>query len=272
MTHAARRLTEPLLLSEFTMDRAELCVADGGHVAVITRQAPERTGPNEDSVAIVPDPNGCVIVIADGVGGAPLGAKASSLAIAAMTKTLTTDAEETAVRDRVLDGFEQANAAVMALGVGAATTLVVAQIAGTTLRCYHAGDSAVLVTGQRGRTKLLTMAHSPVGYGIEAGLLDPDDAMTHDQRHVVSNLVGAADMRVEMGSPIELGRRDTVVVGTDGLFDNLGVEEIIALARKGPLLEGADALATLCQIRMAETREGLPSKPDDMTFALFRRA
>ena len=66
-------------------------------------------------------------------------------------------------------------------------------------------------------------------------MLDEDEAMYHAERHLISSMVGMADMRVEVGPVVKLALRDTLVVGSDGLFDNLFVREIVELVRKGPL-------------------------------------
>ena len=178
------------------------------------------------------------------------------------------------LRTGVLDAFEEANARVLGLGSGAATTLSVVQLStgerGPELRSFHAGDSSVLVTGGRGLVKLNTIPHSPVGYAVEAGLLDPEEALHHSDLNLVSNMVGQADMRIEMGSALALSARDTVVIGTDGLFDNLRLWEIVQLVRKGPLEEAAQRLVDLTQSRMDAQTGSAPSKPDDLTFALFR--
>jgi serine/threonine protein phosphatase PrpC len=174
------------------------------------------------------------------------------------------------LRGAILDGVEDGNEAVRSLGIGAATTLVVAEIAGTTLRPYHVGDSAMLVVGQRGKLKLQTVPHSPVGYALESGLLEEEEALHHHERHLISNMVGSAEMRIEVGSPIRLAARDTVLLATDGLLDNLSLQELVDGIRTGPLAKVVQELARTCGQRMREPAAGQPSKPDDATFLLFR--
>jgi serine/threonine protein phosphatase PrpC len=178
---------------------------------------------------------------------------------------------ETLLRSAIIDGFEQANAAVRELGVGAGSTLAVVQVEGLTIRPYHVGDCEILVTGSRGKIKLQTVSHSPVGYGVEAGLLDKSEAMVHEDRHIVSNIIGSEDMRIEIGPPRTLQRRDTVLLASDGLFDNLSTDEIVAHIRKGPLPQSAGALCIALRRRMTGAEDGHPSKPDDATFIAFRR-
>jgi serine/threonine protein phosphatase PrpC len=172
------------------------------------------------------------------------------------------------VRAGVLSGFDAANAAVLELGVGAATTLAVAHLSDQGLRTYHTGDSAIIVVGQRGKLKSQTIAHSPVGYAIEAGMLNEVDAMNHDERHIVSNLIGTKEMRIEVGPLQPLSAFDTVVVASDGLFDNLGLDEVRDLVRKGTPLDSATRLAAVARERMGQ--QELPSKPDDLSFVILR--
>ena len=47
-------------------------------------------------------------------------------------------------------------------------------------------------------------------------------------------------------------------------------DEIVARVRKGALREAAGALETLATRRMRDPRAGDPSKPDDLTFVLYR--
>jgi serine/threonine protein phosphatase PrpC len=156
------------------------------------------------------------------------------------------------------------------LGLGAATTLTVVEIDGARMRPYHVGDSPVLVLGQKGRIKLQSISHSPVGYGLEGGFIDEKEALQHDQRHLVSNVIGTEDMRIDVGPARSLASRDTVLMSSDGLVDNLRTGEIIDYIRKGPLEMAANLLANQATARMRGRVGDAPSKPDDLTFILFR--
>ena len=174
------------------------------------------------------------------------------------------------MRPRILDAFELAHQRILAMGVGAATTLVVVEISGRELRTFHTGDSGCLVTGQRGKLKLKTMFHSPIGYAEHAGLINEQEAITHPMRHIVSNLVGMDGMSVDVGSPIQLAAHDTVVLASDGLFDNARAEEIINLIRTGPIASTGDSLHAFLSQRMRVAQPDEPSKPDDLSFVLYR--
>jgi serine/threonine protein phosphatase PrpC len=172
-----------------------------------------------------------------------------------LSRVLTKLPDETPqLRPAILDAMEAANKTVLGLARGAATTLVVAQLDATRLRSYHVGDSELLAVGQRGRIKQRVVPHSPTGFAVEAGLLDEDEAVQHDQRHVLFNVIGSSDMRVEVGPALQLAARDTVLLASDGLFDNLYIDEIVDTIRSGPLVAAADRLVERVQARMQARR------------------
>jgi PPM family protein phosphatase len=264
--------TVALYLGEQESERADHEFPHG-QVCVRTLRSPEKETPNEDAAAVMQiGPDALVLAVADGVGGTPAGREASNTAmqtLARMLGRLPIEAPE--LRPAILDAVEEANREVLAISRGAATTLVVAQLNVTRLRSYHVGDSELVVVGQRGLVKQRVVPHSPTGFAVEAGLLDEDEAVQHDQRHVLFNVIGSPDMRVEVGPALQLAVRDTVLLASDGLFDNLFIDEIVDTIRKGPLPGAADALVERARERMRSEGAGdQPCKPDDLTVVLFR--
>lgn len=254
------------------MTEPHIVPAAGGVACVYSARCPGKESPNEDAAAVMPvGGTAAVLVVADGLGGAAAGEHAARLAVEKMRAAIDAVGEtDTLLRTAIINGFEQANTAVRELGVGAGCTLAAVQVEGLTIRPYHVGDCEILVTGSRGKIKLQTVSHSPVGYGVEAGLLDKSEAMHHEDRHIVSNIIGSEDMRIEIGPPRTLQARDTVLLGSDGLFDNLSVDEIVAHIRKGPLPQVVGAMCAALRQRMSGVDDGRPSKPDDATFIAYR--
>lgn len=263
---------QTIVLAGADMDHCDLAPLGAGHAAFFTHRGPHKESGNEDSLAIVRcDAHSGVLAIADGAGGMRAGEQASRTALDVLTRSVEQAVRRgEALRDGILTGIENANRAVMDLGLGAVTTLVVVEIQDHTVRTYHVGDSVILVMGQRGKVKLQTISHSPVGYAVEAGVMDEGEAMHHEERHLVSNMIGTPDMRLEIGSTLELAARDTVLLSSDGLSDNLHTDEIVARARKGALVGCADALVQTSRQRMLEPIGPEPSKPDDLAVVLFR--
>jgi serine/threonine protein phosphatase PrpC len=266
-------LSEIHIFTDVDMQRGERFELPGVLAGVLSIRKPGRDGPNEDAAALVCVGDAATVaVLSDGAGGHPGGAQAAMLAVRAVCDSvaqLGSDAGN--LRGAIINGFESADRAIAELGAGAAATLAAVEIQGTSMRAYHAGDSMVLVTGQRGKIKWLNIPHSPVGYAVEAGLLDRGEALHHEDLHLVSNLLGGQDMRIELGATVRLAPRDTIVVASDGLSDNLHLDEIVELVRKGPLEQAVDRLAGLGRTRMEAPREASPSKPDDLTLIAIRQ-
>ena len=260
------------LCFEQDMSEAHFDPLAGGTVALFSTRSPAKQTPNEDAAAWIRfDEQSAVLVVADGLGGPPGGEQAASLAIRALQDAIKEGIRgQLMLRTAILNGFERANRAVLEWGVGGATTLAVVELQPGSVRPYHAGDSMILVVGRRGRIKLQTTSHSPVGFAVQAGWLDEQEAMHHEDRHLVSNVIGSDQMRIEIGPTVKLALHDTVLLASDGLFDNLHVEEVVERIRKGPLAEAARRLAADASQRMRAAEPGQPSKPDDLTFLAFR--
>lgn len=277
---AGRKLTpgapleKPLLLTGNRDEERGFYTTASGGVAAISIGDAEKDGPNEDSAAVIPvNDTHVVLAVADGVGGLANARRASNLTVQALRKALKGNGEAAgrSLRTAILDGIDAANKAILDSGSGGASTLALAEIGPGYVRPYHVGDSVVLICGQRGKLKLYTTPHSPVGFAMEAGLLDEKEALEHSELNMIFNVIGSRDMRVEVGSELPLAPNDTLVLASDGLTDNVLQEEIIAAVRKGPLDRAADRIADLALKRMRGDDGNAPSKPDDLTTLLYRR-
>ncbi len=244
----------------------------GGIACVYSCKNPQKSTFNEDAVGLIlaGDSSG-VIAVADGCGGMHGGDQAAELAVKQISKNVQNRDTSSNLRTAILDGMEIANGKVIGLGIGAATTLAVLEIDSHVVRSYHVGDSGILMTGNRGKIKLATQSHSPVGYAVQAGVINESDAMHHEDRHIVSNVIGDANTHIEIGSQRQMALRDTILVASDGLFDNCHNEEIVETCRKGPLESAIKTLAATATERMQSPTAPHPSKPDDLTIVLFRR-
>ena len=245
-----------------------------GEAAIASIADSEKKRPNEDSAAIIPvNDTHVVLAVADGVGGLAGARKASNTTVESLRKTLRQAAVNPgqSLRTAILDGIEAANRAVMDSGTGGASTVALAEIGPGYIRPYHVGDSIVLICGQRGRLKLFTTPHSPVGFAMEAGLLDEKEALEHTELNLIFNVIGSADMRIEVGSELPLAPRDTILLASDGLTDNVLQEEMIDAVRVGRLDKAIERVTALALRRMSGEQSGKPSKPDDLTTLLYRR-
>lgn len=242
-----------------------------GQVVVSSRRGPGKKV-NQDGALVFERDGVLVLAVADGMGGHADGEQASRLALASLSTSITLALEDgDELRTGVLDGFEAGHDAVESLATGAGTTLAVATIDHGTARPIHAGDSTVLLCGQRGSLKAQTVDHSPTGYAVQAGLMDEREALEHPERHVVLSALGHAGLRIDVGPEQPIAARDTLLLASDGLTDNLTTGEIVDIARKGPLEEAARTLVERAEARMAGLDDPDLGKPDDLTLVLFRR-
>ena len=265
-------LSAPRIYTETDLRDADYHGVAAGAAVVYTHRSPTKDSCNEDALALIPVPGGGVVLaVADGLGGLPAGEAAARLAIESLRDAVSAAPRRgMVVRDAILNGIERANAAIIADGLGSATTLIVVEIQGALIRSYHVGDSLALVTGQRGRLKFQTVPHSPVGYAMEAGLLAEADAMHHAERNIVSNVIGSAEMRIDIGPTVTLAAHDTLILASDGVPDNLYISELTDCIRAGPLRRVARHLIARCGARMQYPQAAVPSHPDDLSFIVYR--
>ena len=241
-----------------------------GTVAIYSQRSHEKEPPNEDSAVVIPiGQRGVVLAVADGVGGMPEGQKASRVALETLVESLSKARESTRLRVSILDAIEKANRRILAMKAGA-TTLAIAQIVDHRVRTYHVGDSEVIVVGGGGVLKLQTLSHGPVAYGVHCGLIDPDEAMVHEARNLVSNVVGDRDMRIEIGPVRRLAVRDVVLLCSDGITDNLTIPEIADRISGKPIEAAAESIIEGLRIRREQNADRV-FKEDDATFLIYRR-
>ena len=265
-------LRVPILYAETDLRQAEQYPFVQGQAVIFTTRSPIKETANEDVVALIPiGDKGGVLVVADGLGGLPAGEMAARLAVTTLEESLLGAAEDgISLREAILNGLERANSKIIAMGTGCATTLAVVELHERMMRSYHVGDSLIMLVGQRGKLKFQSVSHSPVGYAVEAGLLDENEAVHHEERNVVSNVIGMPDMRIDIGPAIELAPKDTLLLASDGLPDNLYVDEIIERVKAGPLHRAGNNLVQDCRERMQRPLQGQPSHPDDLSVIMYR--
>lgn len=271
MAKQTQKTEKSYLFTEESMTEPVKMALGEGEAIVYSAPYPHGHDVNQDAAWVgSPRNKSVVLAVADGVGGSRGGRVAANLAMTNLQTTLSQPKEKKIdFRLAVLDAFEDANASILKLGIGAATTSMVVTIDKNEVRAYHAGDSGCLVVGRGGKCKLKNIFHSPFAYEEHVGIVSEKERRTHEDSQMVLNVLGYRDMHIEIGSKVSLSVADRIIVGTDGLFDNLNDEEIIDLIRKGPLDESARAVVDACKKRMkGEEKEGL-GKPDDLTFILY---
>ena len=267
-----RKLNRYFNLNKKELEQAKSYICGPGNISIFSRSSPNNNNANEDSVGVIPiDDNTAILMVADGVGGHVHGKEASMLVLTEIRKTVARARKKGgSLREGILSGIEKANKHMQERLSGSASTLAVAEIQDNNLSTYYVGDTEIITTDSAGNIKYQSIAHSPVGYAVEAGILDEQQAIMHDERHLVSNVVGDADMHIDVSTNIELNPDETLLIATDGLFDNLQKSEIVDYIRVGELDGCGQSLVEHATERMFEQKTDQPSKFDDLSFILFR--
>ena len=147
---------------------------------------------------------GYLVVVADGMGGAAAGERASALAVESVEAfvlntlkwflhlsghdehALLAELRQSLERaDRTVIERARSNAALQGMG----TTLTMAYSVATDLYIVHAGDSRAYLF-REGELEQLTSDHTFVQALIDGGMISPEDAKRHNRRNVVTNVIG----------------------------------------------------------------------------------
>jgi serine/threonine protein phosphatase PrpC len=217
---------------------------------------------SEDRTLIEHRRNGtALIAIADGMGGHRNAARGAELVCETLRAAFREAGE---ARLKVLEGFERANEQLIALDAG--VTVVAAILDFPSLWLLHCGDSQAVIFDSQGVLKLRTIAHGPVGYAVEAGFLTEKAGFSHRDRHYVTNFLGAPHPHISVSQRIILAPTDTLILASDGLFDNLTMQAIAREVAEPDVNALADALTNKARARMQST----VGKPDDFSLAIFR--
>ena len=192
---------------------------------------------------------GHVFIVADGMGGAAGGEKASAIAVNAVEAfllnalrwllALDSSAEASVLRDfksalRSADACVYAAASASSELSGMGTTLTMTYSRNADLFVAHAGDSrAYLLRG--GALCRLTRDDTMVQQLVDKGILAPEEAAEHELRHVITNVVGGPSPGVAVyvhRTLLEPG--DVLLLCTDGLTGMLSDERIVTILQATP--------------------------------------
>ena len=222
---------------------------------------------NEDYSLVEPEMG--LYVLADGMGGAKAGERASRLAVETVSERILTaqnrdsQALLSAVEEANRRVLEAANADPTLEGMG--TTLVVALEVGNELCIASVGDSRAYLLDRIG-FRAITEDQSWVNeVGRPLGL-NEETLRTHPMRHVLTMAIGA-------GAPLEINyyairlqSGDVLLMCSDGLHgvvDQSRIESILRTAPEEPLDQKCTRL-----IEAARSAGG----PDNITAVLLRAA
>ncbi len=210
---------------------------------------------------------GRLAVVADGMGGYEGGQEASRIAVETVREVYDRAFHDDP-KGALLEAFAVAHERIQDYADqhpafhGMGTTCTALVVVGTRLHFAHVGDSRLYLV-RDGAISRLTRDHSYVGRLVESGIVNPKDAESHPQRHILTAALGsgmeaAADVPQE---PVALHEGDTLILCTDGLWGVVGDNDLAAAVQASSPAESCAAA-----VRMALQRGG----PDNITVQILR--
>jgi len=266
---------EAKIISQADMTHCEIIQTKQFEIGYYAQKSPLKTTPNEDSLGIITNGSRTILLVADGVGGRPQGEIASHLAVANIINQLKKEDKIphnlSVLRQEILDCIDDSNEKLISEHIGSCTTLTACVISHATLQNIQIGDSCVIVCGQKGLLKYKALEHSGVGLALAADLLSEKAALVHPDRNIILNVLGSTAMHVDIGPKIVLAIHDTILLASDGLFDNFLINDLIEIIRKESLTEVVTKLTEKFQPMRDLANADRYYKIDDVSFIVCRQ-
>ena len=180
--------------------------------------------------------SGCIYIVADGVGGASVGERASQYAAEKVLYEYLQHPQIepgkrlkqvlTRVNHEIFDYAENK-------GIRMATTMTVAVVLGNSLYAANVGDSRVyLIRGNEARQ--ITQDHNMVGEMVRDGVMTEAEALRSKAKNRLTRSLGGEDeVHVDIFGPIPLQPNDKIMLCSDGLTRYALKEDIANLTASG---------------------------------------
>ncbi len=245
------------------------------HVAAVTH--PGMGGKqNEDRFAVSAyrlsekDDTGSIFtIVSDGIGGHASGEIAAEMAVETISR-MVANSDGHSPLDTLNHAIQAASEAIAAkakdstqrLGMG--TTCACAWVVGNRLFTASVGDSRIYLL-RAGSLMQLTIDHTWVQEAMDKGILQPEEARSHPNQHVIRRYLGSpnaprVDTRLRLATDesdtqsvsnqgLHLHPGDLILLCTDGLTDVVEPEEIVPAVRGQAIQAGAQTLVDLANAR-----------------------
>lgn len=191
---------------------------------------------------------GCLLVVADGMGGANAGEVASQIAIDTIKNKFSPDE----ITDKIVSSIDAINGFIKEAIVsadsnikqyavehpetkGMGTTIVVAWIINDKLYIGWCGDSRAYLYNPVYGLLRITKDHSYVQQLVDSGKLSEDDAFDFPDSNIITQCLSASPQKCRpetISKPISLSNEDTVLLCTDGLCGMIRDSEINTILKE----------------------------------------
>ena len=232
---------------------------------------------NEDACAVSApntrkngaEPSPILFAVADGMGGARGGARASRLALETIIDSYYsfTSMGNGNIPQALRSAVEEANGRIYAEAdenpelEGMGTTASAVLIVGEYAYVAQVGDSRVYVVRADGSLRQITNDHSLVAEQVRHGFISEEEARNHSLRNLITRAVGTRPgIKVDL-FVAELARGDSLLICSDGLSNLVSDEQIAETMHNHPPDKAAHALVDEALVKGA---------PDNVTAIAVR--
>ncbi|MCB0414923.1 MAG: protein serine/threonine phosphatase 2C family protein [Bdellovibrionales bacterium] len=233
-----------------------------GKIKILSAPAPIDDRVNQDACGARLFNNMLLLCLADGMGGHKKGEEAAHIVMDELI--FNWKPNEVPNLEKVLDRIENAHNQIKDLKSRSGSTAVVAIVEYDKVRFINVGDSTGYIFSSQKNLKFKTIEQSPTGFAVEAGILEEEEAMIHEESHYLLNSLGFDPLRIELSNTLELSSKDLILLASDGLTSNILQEDFAEL-----LTQRADS--TPLQSISTKAREKMlkDGHPDDLSLILF---
>lgn len=185
---------------------------------------------NDETTLTESFPEGLLLfAVCDGMGGYDKGEVASHMVASRMDR-LRDSLSRMDFHSAVDQWITAANQAVFSEVNGSGSTLALLYIANGAVQAANVGDSRIY-RWHNGKLTRMSRDHSKVQILIDAGIIKPEEAFTHPQRHVITRFLGmdeheAGRCSAYFADPVSMVGRDRYLICSDGVTDMLTEERI----------------------------------------------
>ena len=199
---------------------------------------------NEDSILVETDRG--LWAVADGMGGHEAGEIASTMVTDAL-RCLPDLNDVDELAGKAVESLRQVNQQLIELARSGGsrgtigTTVVGLAVTDGSFRCFWMGDSRAYLL-RDGTIDRITHDHSLVQNLVDAGMLKPEEAETHENANLITRAVGVSEnCEVDIVSG-EARSNDLFVLASDGLTRLVPDQELADELQRSSLEDAADRL------------------------------
>ncbi len=242
----------------------EPAATEPDHISVAVRSDVGNVRTNNEDAAIymrvankqIADLRGCLLMVADGMGGHQAGEVASRIATEKVSQQYFSRKKTDSITEALSHAYRAANAEIYKLsslnptqrGMGTTCTSVV--IAGNQLYFAHVGDSRAYLF-KRNQLQRITEDHTYVQELLKSKEITPAEAPAHPKRNILTNAMGTKpDLLVDTGKhehAFEAG--DKILICSDGLSEYFPDQELAQYLAEGSPETIADRLIATAKQR-----------------------